>query len=378
MTGKILNPPFERLFLWFNWPEHLSHLPEDHNEVPIMRVLDLFSGAGGMSLGFEMAGFEIICAVDNWEDALKTIKHNSPSTQTVSMDLSNKTSISDFCGELGQVDVVIGGPPCQGFSIAGKRNPEDERNRLYEGFVEAIKAIQPAAFVMENVPSISSPTNLDLFESIISDFEKLGYTTASKVLLASNFGVPQNRRRMFIVGIKGGENDFDFPGGEESRISALEAIGDLPENSLEDGSEYPIKPDTAYQQWAHEGSEGIWNHQVTDHKPKTIEVISLVPDGGNHKSLPMGLSGIRNVNIAWTRLDSRKPSFTIDTGHRHHFHYKFNRVPTARESARLQSFPDAYVFLGSKTSQLRQIGNAVPPLLARSIAESLKMQLGQC
>ena len=123
------------------------------------------------------------------------------------------------------------------------------------------------------------------------------------------------------------------------------------------------------------GNKVLFNHQITEHKEKTIEIISMVPDGGNYKSLPKELHSTRKVNIAWTRLNSNKPSFTIDTGHNHHFHYEFNRVPTARESARLQSFHDDFIFKKGKTSQLKQIGNAVPPLLAKEIAIKLKKHL---
>lgn len=339
-----------------------------------MKILDLFSGAGGLSLGFEMAGFEVSCAVDAWADALKTLAKNSPKTRVELIDLADLEAVSNLCDSLSEIDVVVGGPPCQGFSIAGKRDPEDPRNRLYKGFVEAIRLLSPKAFVMENVPTISAPSNKLLFDEIVSDFQALGYQVSSKVLLASEYGVPQNRRRMFIVGVRDGMK-FDFPTSISGLVTAEEAIGDLPENSLTDGVEHVAGALSEFQRWARRSTNLVYNHQITTHSQKTIEVIGLVPDGGNFKSLPQEFLGIRNVNIAWTRLDSKKPSFTIDTGHRHHFHYKFNRVPTARESARLQSFPDDYIFFGSKTSQLRQIGNAVPPLLALSLANSLKVAI---
>lgn len=328
-----------------------------------------------MSLGFEMANFNVVAAVDNWIDALNTLKYNSPKTRTELLDLSDAEPLGKLLETIGPIDLVVGGPPCQGFSIAGKRDPSDFRNMLYEGFVESIRRLRPKAFIMENVPAIASPTNLELFKEIIQDFEGLGFAVSSKVLLASNFGVPQNRRRMFIVGIADKAKSFDFPEGVLSSISASEAISDLPALGQPDGSRYPIGARTPFQEWARVGSPTLFNHQTTNHTAQTVEVISHVPDGGNYKSLPHSLTGIRNVNIAWTRLSSMKPSFTIDTGHRHHFHYEYNRVPTARESARLQSFPDDYIFLGSKTSQLRQVGNAVPPLMAKALAESLRLQI---
>lgn len=336
-----------------------------------LRVLDLFSGAGGLSYGFELAGFEVQNAVDFWPDALETLRHNSPSVQTHLLDLGDSQKVDEFLAGIEIPDVVIGGPPCQGFSIAGKRDPEDPRNRLYKGFVRAIEFHKPAAFVMENVPTINSPTNRELFTEILDDFINLGYKVEAKVLLASQFGVPQNRKRMFIVGTLA-QYDFHFPIEQIEIVSSRDAIGDLPEQGLEDGSDYLIKADTEYQRLMRKGSLGISNHQTTLHSEKTTKVISHVPDGGNYKDLPSHLQGIRNVNIAWTRLASSKPSFTVDTGHRHHFHYEFNRVPTVRESARLQSFPDSFVFLGGRTSQMKQVGNAVPPLLAEQVALSLR------
>lgn len=152
--------------------------------------------------------------------------------------------------------------------------------------------------------------------------------------MASDFGVPQNRKRAFFVGIKNGE-EFIFPTKNiENLITTQEAISDLPENTLPNGEKYSLNPKSEYQKQIRENSKGIFNHETTNHSEQTTEIISLVPDGGNYKSLPAEFKKTRNVNIAWTRLNSNKPSFTIDTGHRHHFHYKFNRVPTVRESAR--------------------------------------------
>lgn len=334
------------------------------------RVLDLFSGAGGLSLGFEKAGFEIHTAVDNWDDALATIKRNKPSVLARASDLGDEIAVSELCKNLPRIDVVIGGPPCQGFSIAGKRDPEDPRNKLYKGFVRSIQLLKPKMFLMENVPTIASPKNIDLFHEILGDFAQIGYDVKHSVLIASHFGVPQNRKRMFVVGVlKDLRIDFDFPAPSTTLVSTLDGISDLPEASVPDGGGYPCAPQSEFQKLMRRNSNHLYNHQTTAHSPQTIRIISTVPDGGNHKDLPKELKGIRNVNIAWTRFASGKPSPTIDTGHRHHFHYLFNRVPTARESARLQSFPDDYIFVGSKTSQLRQIGNAVPPLLAQALGK---------
>jgi len=339
-------------------------------------VIDLFSGCGGLSYGFIEAGYDVVLGIDHWQDAIKTFEKNHKNSIGLVAELLNETpkEISKKTG-VKKADIIIGGPPCQGFSIAGKRIVDDERNQLYKTFVNFVEFYKPQAFLMENVPNIVSIGNGIVRNNIIDDFEKLGYNVVNKVLLASEFGVPQNRKRAFFIGTKGKEI-FKFPEIKNHKfVSSSEAISDLTEKSISDGTKYPLKVKSEYQEKIRNGSKGLFNHEITNHKDQTIEIISMVPDGGNYKSLPEFLHKTRKVNIAWTRLNSKKPSFTIDTGHRHHFHYKFNRVPTVRESARIQSFPDTFIFLGSKTSQYKQVGNAVPPLLAEVLAKSLKKYL---
>jgi len=335
-------------------------------------VLDLFCGCGGLSLGFIQAGYNVIAGLDVWQDALDTFAFNHPDSQVIHTDLF-KISPLEISEKIKtkSIDVIIGGPPCQGFSIAGKRMIEDERNQLYKAFVDFVAFYQPKAFVMENVPNIISMGKGAIKDQIIQDFEALGYTVSYKILLAADFGVPQNRKRAFFVGLRNGQS-FDFPRPTQTQvITCKEAIDDLPEQSLEDGAKYLTPPQSDFQTLMRQNSKSIYQHQITQHNEKTINTIALVPDGGNYKNLPIELQDTRKVNIAWTRLNSQKPSFTIDTGHRHHFHYTFNRVPTVRESARIQSFPDHFHFLNSKTSQYKQVGNAVPPLLSQTIAQYL-------
>lgn len=335
--------------------------------------IDLFSGCGGLSLGFEMAGYQCLLAIDNWQDALTTYTFNNPEVNTLCADLSiiNPQDIKDEYGLHG-VDVIIGGPPCQGFSVAGKRDVNDKRNKLYKSFVEFVKAFSPKAFVMENVPNILSMGNGTIKDSILNDFECLGYKVTYKVLTASDYGVPQKRRRAVFVGMKDGK-EYEFPNIlTHTPITSKEALSDLPEHSLADGAAYASPPESEYQKSMRRGSKGIYNHDTTEHERKTKDIIALVPDGGNYKDLPEELQHTRKVHIAWTRMNSQKPSMTIDTGHRHHFHYQYNRIPTVRESARIQSFPDKFIFKCSKTSQYKQVGNAVPPLLAKAIAVKLE------
>ena len=340
-------------------------------------VLDLFCGCGGLSLGFEQAGFDVLAGIDVWKDALVTYQANHTNSKAIQADLMTlrPEEVSKTIGA-SSVDVIIGGPPCQGFSIAGKRIIDDERNKLYKSFVRMVEYFKPKAFVMENVPNILSMGDGIIRDSIINDFEKLGCNVSTKVLLASNYGVPQNRRRAVFVGLRNGK-EFIFPEVQEGRalVTASQALSDLPEGSIIDGAPYPITPQSAYQKEVRKGSDGVYNHQATEHSEQTQRIIAMVPDGGNYKNLPEELQSTRKVHIAWTRLNSQRPSITIDTGHRHHFHYKYNRIPTVRESARIQSFPDDFIFLCSRTSQYKQVGNAVPPMMANAIAKCLINQI---
>ncbi len=329
-----------------------------------------------MSLGFERAGYNILLGIDIWEDALVTYSHNHVGAKTLCADLSTLSpeEVADKMGQL-DVDVIIGGPPCQGFSIAGKRIIDDERNKLYKSFVRMVGHFQPKAFVMENVPNILSMGDGKVRDDIVKDFSDIGYNVEYKVLLASEYGVPQNRRRAIFVGLKGNQK-FEFPlPTVDKPVTSKEAISDLPENSLEDGVKYPCAPQSEYQRYMREGSPSVYNHEITEHSETTKKIIAMVPDGGNYRDLPIELQQTRKVHIAWTRINSSRPSITIDTGHRHHFHYAYNRIPSVRESARLQSFPDTFIFLGSRTSQYKQVGNAVPPFMASMLAKQLSLNI---
>ena len=335
-------------------------------------VIDLFCGCGGLSLGFELAGYNVLLGIDNWEDALITFRQNHHKSETLCADLM-KLIPNEIEKKIGKqdVDVIIGGPPCQGFSVAGKRIIEDDRNKLYKSFVRMVAYFTPKAFVLENVPNILSIGNGIVKDEIIKDFKELGYNVVTKVLISSDYGVPQNRRRAFFVGLKNGQ-EFTYPQPSVAEpVTTKEAISDLSENSLPNGAKYPLNPQSEFQRLMREKSKGVFNHDITIHTEQTKRIISMVPDGGNYKDLPKDLQQTRNVHIAWTRLCSTKPSITIDTGHRHHFHYKWNRIPTVRESARIQSFPDNFIFMCNKTSQYKQVGNAVPPLMAKAIALQL-------
>lgn len=346
-----------------------------------LSCIDLFCGCGGLSLGFQEAGFSVIAGIDSWKDALVTHEKNLSKAKAVCADLFN-FSPEDFRQQtkITKVDVIVGGPPCQGFSIAGKRIVDDKRNKLYKAFVEFVSFYKPQAFVMENVPNLLSLAGGLVRDAIMADFSRIGYNVSYKVLCASDYGTPQNRRRVFFVGLRDTHAKYDFPTPTHGTdnipfvscrdaISDLDFIGDtglLPERAA-----YALPPQSEYQREMRKNSHMLLNHVATIHTEQTRTIIKMVPDGGNYKDLPQELWSTRKVHIAWTRMRSDKPCFTIDCGHNHHFHYSANRVPTVREAARIQSFPDDFEIIGIKTSQLKQVGNAVPPLLAKAVALSL-------
>lgn len=351
-----------------------------------MRVLDLFSGCGGFSYGFQEAGFDVVLGIDNVDIALKTFKHNHNNSHIKNVDLSkidNLQEIVNFLNKKGGVDVIIAGPPCQGFSLTGSRKEDDERNKLFYSVFEIAKMLneKPKAIIIENVPGLETLYKGKAKEEIERNFKENKYTKKSKILYAPNYGVPQIRKRLFFVGLDEHYGDFEFPDeilSKDEYITCEKAISDLPslEGTMGDENiDYICKPNSDYQIKMRLNSKKINNHIGTQHTDLVKRVIAQVPEGGNHKDLPKGVGDSRKFNEAWTRYHSQKPSKTIDTGHRNHFHYKYNRVPTVRENARFQSFPDNFKFLGTKTQQYRQVGNAVPPLLGFHIAKQLKKVL---
>lgn len=345
-------------------------------------VIDMFSGCGGLSRGFMDAGYEVLLGVDNEAIALKTFKENHGEAQILQGDLFDFNTINTMKEVIGNqsIDLIVGGPPCQGFSLTGTRNSADERNTLFRSMVKAVESFNPKAFVLENVPGLATLYKGKAKEEIIESFTELGYKVNCQVLFAPDYGVPQIRKRIFFVGIKGDAN-FEFPlptHTPENYVTCGEAISDLHDMEDEVGKEidtYRLPPLSSYQEVMRSKTEVLYNHVGTRHSELVKSVIAQVPEGGNHKDLPPGVGESRKFNEAWTRYHSNKPSKTIDTGHRNHFHYKFNRVPTVRENARLQTFTDDFIFHGTKTQQYRQAGNAVPPLLGYHIAKQLKKYL---
>ena len=349
-------------------------------------VLDLFCGAGGLSRGFIDAGFSVKLGVDFDDMALKTFEANHEGAVAKKLDLSNLDNVDEikqfFDDNNYALDVLVGGPPCQGFSLAGPRQIDDSRNKLYQAMVKTARLLRPRVVVLENVPGMIQLHGGLVKDKIIGDFTKLGYKMGEpKILYAPDYGVPQIRKRVVFVGLLDSKSEFQYPKPictPDNYVTCEQAIGDLP--SLidiigEKIQNYPSEPQSAYQKIMRNGSKAIYNHEGTIHDAKTRKFIAMVPEGKNYKSLPPEYAGIYKYHEALTRYHSKKPSLTINTGHRSHFHYKWNRIPTVRESARLQSFDDKFIFYGNKTQQYRQVGNAVPPLLGKAVALEIKKWL---
>lgn len=345
-----------------------------------MNAIDLFAGCGGLSKGFMDAGFKIIVGVDNDEAALETFKLNHNGAIPLKADLSQQNTFDEIKRLAGKnnIDVIIAGPPCQGFSLTGPRHFDDKRNKLYLAVFEVVKQFQPKGFIIENVPGMATLYDGQIKNEILRRFKKLGYNVKCKILCAADYGVPQIRKRLIFMGIR---EDIGYPVfpdpilTPDKYVTCRQALSDLPSRNSSLGEEvdsYTKKAETDYQKLMRKKSCKLYNHVASEHSELVKYTISLVPEGGNYKDLPKGVGESRKFHVAWTRYNGNKPSNTIDTGHRNHFHYEYNRVPTVRENARLQSFPDNFRFLGTRTQQNRQVGNAVPPLLGYHLGLQLK------
>lgn len=335
-----------------------------------MKIIDLFCGIGGLSLGFEQAGFEVISAVDMWKDAIVTYNHNRKDK------VAKVETVEDFnVNELPElaknhhITGIIGGPPCQGFSTVGRREVEDPRNKMYLEFYKAVKLASPDFFVIENVKGMLTLNKGAFVKDLIERFgpNGLGYNITYQLLNAADYGIPQNRYRVFYVGIK--DNKFEFPNPVDYKLTAKDGISDLEGSN---SKQYGSKPQNDFQKAMRCGMKKPLNQDYTNHSEQTISIISQVPDGGNIKDLPAEIWHVRKYNKAFERMGTFKPSNTIDTGHRNYFHYSEPRIPTVRESARIQSFPDNFEIIGTRGSQYKQVGNAVPPMLAKVIADEIK------
>ncbi|WP_414548305.1 DNA cytosine methyltransferase [Anabaena sp. CCY 0017] len=398
-------------------------------------AIDLFAGAGGFSLGFEMAGFSIPLSVEIDAWACDTLRYNHPEMTVIQNDIrefNTLSSVKKIC--LYKPDVIIGGPPCQGFSIAGpaQKDPNDPRNTLFINFAQWIDFIQPKAFVMENVKGLLSRKNsesIKVIDILKRTFEEMGYCIEIWLLNSAEYGVPQIRERVFIVGNKLGKklgippkthslnlltsNSYQLSFGDIDLIPAIklwDAISDLPPlNAREGQEEQPLILDSQnhYQHWIRNCSKIIYNHVAMEHSQRLVERFKQIKWGQSSSDVPKEYGAkLRSGNGELSnktydqnnrRLNPHKPAHTIAASFYANFIHPFqHRNLTAREGARIQSFPDTYRFLGKKTvvshkllqrenrlnekflCQYNQIGNAVPPLLAKAIAVHLKEKLELC
>lgn len=391
------------------------------SELKKYTFVDLFAGAGGFGLGFQISGrFKPICSVEKDLWAVETLRANNHH-EIIHADItkiSTKSSIESICKE--KPDVIIGGPPCQGFSMAGKGDPSDPRNALFRYFVKWVRALKPKVFVMENVAGLLVRKNADgenVIDIIKAAFIRAGYSCQVWTLNAADYGVPQMRQRVVIVGTRVGK-DISKPLASHSMnensglphyITAWEALSDLPRIRARGGNaymEYDADATNDYQRQCREGSDGVHNHEAMWHTERLVNRFQSILDGGSVSELPDELKvRKRNGNgelsesyysSNYRHIEPDQVSFTIPASFYSTFIHPFiPRNITAREAARIQSFPDRYVFKGKRTlissklmkklgkedqnhlSQYNQIGNAVPPLMAKAIAERVASYLDE-
>jgi len=386
-------------------------------------VVDLFAGAGGLSCGLEMAGFHPILANELVPAYAETYRHNHPDTELIVGDIRQvcARNIRERLGvKKGEVDLLAGGPPCQGFSInAPIRSLDDDRNHLFIEYIRVAQELLPKAILLENVPGIISLGKGTVVNQIYKEIQGLGYSIQHKILFAGHYGVPQMRFRTIFLAIKGENIEINFPDPEydakavanftgakelclnilplfqqslKPQTSVWDAISDLPK--IESGSKneeikyaYP-KPQSQYQEILRNDSEIVYNHSCANLRKINLERMKHIPQGGSWRDIPFELlpAGLKRARRSdhtkrYGRLDPKGLCSTVLTKCDPHwgsfFHPTQDRVISVREAARIQSFPDYYYFTGSVTQQYEQVGNAVPPLMAREIGRSIISMLEQ-
>ena len=345
-------------------------------------VLDLFCGAGGLSWGLHQNPFfKTAVALDFDEKAADTFKRNMPDTEVLVGDITDP-AIKDKIVQLARenkVNMIVGGPPCQGYSMKGKKlGLNDPRNFLFREYLNLVEQLQPDVFVIENVKGLLISSNGWFKDEIVRSIENLGYTVRFGILNAADFGVPQSRERAIFICSKHGPIGLPSP-TVKAQTTVRDAISDL--SYLESGEgafcqEYTTEPDSEYQRMMRRGSEKLYNHKASDHKQVAIEKLKLIPPEQGKEYLPDDLVGRQKFKTTWGRLKWDAVSPTIDTrfdasSNGTNNHPYLNRAITPREAARIQSFDDRFIFYGSKVYIRKQIGNAVPPLLAKAIADQI-------
>jgi DNA (cytosine-5)-methyltransferase 1 len=348
-----------------------------------MTAIDLFAGAGGMSLGLMQAGFDVKAAVEFDLNAAKTYKKNHKDAVILEEDIS-QLEVGLFLEKSklkkNEIFLIAGGPPCQGFSMANghsrnHKNPEqDEKNQMVIHFIKYVKNIQPEVFIMENVLGFKSMQE-KFKPPIIDRFIKAGYkNTKLYVLNSAEYGVPQIRRRVFVIGTKTDRKIIFEPLYSTNQfINVKEALfGDLPPITNGIGYRTPIKyekdPITKYQKYLRKGSSLAHNHITTINNEKVKERFGRIKQGQNGLSLGEDIGIEIQFSSCYKRLDNHKPSITMSNFRKSMImHPRQNRILSIREAARIQSFPDSFIFEGGISSMQQQVGNAVPPILAVTV-----------
>ena len=341
------------------------------------KVIDLFAGVGGLSLGFEQNGFDVVLANEYDLSIATAYEKNHTGTKMIVGDITHLDLETIFKPYKDKIDVIIGGPPCQGFSQKGQRKTiHDERNFLFKYYVKVVELVKPKYFVMENVPNLLTAEGGYFRKEIEELFNTMGYHLKMGVLNASDYGVPQNRRRAVIIG-KQKSDAPDLPKPKDIKVTIWDAISDLAYLNSGEGTEeqeYKFDPQTDYQKKLRGVCNILHNHVATKHSQLALERLSLIPPNSGREVLPKEHLTKSIYSGTWTRMRKDEVSVTIttrfDTPSSGKFTHPFlNRAITVREAARIQSFPDDFVFIGNKGSQMKQVGNAVPPLLAGEIAQ---------
>lgn len=346
------------------------------------RILDLFCGAGGFSYGMHKnQNFTTMVALDFDERAAETFKKNMPQTEVIVGDITdssvkkNVISISKECG----VNMIIGGPPCQGYSMKGKKlGLKDPRNFLFKEYLNIVRQLEPEIFVIENVKGLLLASNGWFKDEILKSIEELGYSVKYGVLNAADFGVPQARERAVFICTKGKMIDLPKP-VVQKYTTVRDAIEDLSYLNSGEGAfetDYLTEAVSDYQILMRTGSKKLYNHKASNHKQVAIDKLKLIPPEQGKEALPSELHGNQKFKTTWGRLKWDDVSPTIDTrfdasSNGTNNHPYLHRAITPREAARLQSFDDNFIFYGSKVYIRKQIGNAVPPLMAKAIADKI-------
>lgn len=354
----------------------------------MFNILDLFCGAGGFSYGMEKnPRFKTLISLDNDEYAGNTFKLNMPWCDVHIGDITDdkvKNNIIQEAREKG-INMIIGGPPCQGFSNKGKKlGLEDPRNFLFREYLSFVKELQPEVFVIENVKALLSTSNGWFKKQILSAIEQLGYFVDYGVLNAEEYGVPQSRERAIFICCKKQKITLPSP-TIDIPVTVREAISDLAYHESGEGAPvelYREQPQSGYQRMMREGSENLYNHVASKHKQVAIDKLKMIPPEKGKECLPPELLGNQKFKTTWGRLKWDEPSPTIDTrfdaaSNGTNNHPFLNRAITPREAARIQSFDDRFIFYGSKVRIRKQIGNAVPPLMAKAIADKIDKELNK-